>query len=546
MSGSVLLTDRELKIASVLRPLGKAPLTHEQAVRAAQLLDVHWTTVYRLRERFLHDQLTGSLIPRPPGRKPGKRLLLATVEAITEDVLREWLPRQREIAHPLKDVYVEVRRRCIAQALEPPARMTVARRWADHRDAQALLLADDPLAQKAPGNFGAAAPLEIVQVDHTQCDVFVVDQTTRRNIGRPWLSVAIDLASRCVVAIYLAMERPNAATVALIVSRIVQPKTEWLAFLLVEAQWPMQGIPKVLHLDNAAEFRSRALRLGCAQYGIALNYRPVGRPQFGGHVERMNRTLMERLRGLPGATGNSAKGRKARRPEEKAALTLNELQRWMALEVAQRYHNSAHRGLYGATPADTWSILAAASAPRQLPPGPDQALKMLIHFMPTQLRSIQADGLTVFYIRYWHPIFAAWRETHRRVRVRYHPEDLSRVYVCADGKNYVEARYADLRRPAVTLSEQRAAVKALRTAGNPRLSEHLVLKAIEQQRQIVARARLDKATAGPKASKARGLRATAPTEATAQPSPWPTPGPTPVPSAVDYTKPAKVFNVEIW
>ena len=308
----------------------------------------------------------------------------------------------------------------------------------------------------------------------------------------------------------------------------------------------MHGIPKVLHLDNAAEFRSRALRLGCAQYGIALNYRPVGRPQFGGHVERMNRTLMERLRGLPGATGNSAKGRKARRPEEKAALTLNELQRWMALEVAQRYHNSAHRGLYGATPADTWSILAAASPPRQLPPGPDQALKMLIHFMPTQLRSIQADGLTIFYIRYWHPIFAAWRQTHRRVRVRYHPEDLSRVYVCADGKNYVEARYADLRRPAVTLSEQRAAVKALRTAGNPRLSEHLVLKAIEQQRQIVARARLDKATAGPKASKARGLRATAPTEATAQPSPWPTPGPTPVPSAVDYTKPAKVFNVEIW
>ncbi|MDB5787329.1 MAG: transposase [Caballeronia mineralivorans] len=41
-------------------------------------------------------------------------------------------------------------------------------------------------------------------------------------------------------------------------------------------------------------------------------YRPVGRPHFGGHIERLNRTLMERIRGLPGATESSPKGRKAR------------------------------------------------------------------------------------------------------------------------------------------------------------------------------------------------------------------------------------------
>jgi putative transposase len=42
--------------------------------------------------------------------------------------------------------------------------------------------------------------------------------------------------------------------------------------------------------------------------------------------------------------------------------------------------------------------------------------------------------------------------------------------VSADGKNYVEARYADLRRPAISLWEQRAAVKALRAQSHPRLS----------------------------------------------------------------------------
>lgn len=73
------------------------------------------------------------------------------------------------------------------------------------------------------------------------------------------------------------------------------------------------------------------------------------------------------------------------------------------------------------------------------------------------------------------------------MRVRYHPEDLSRVFVSADGRNYVEARYADLRRPPITLWEQRAAVRALRAGNQPRVSEALLFQAIEQQRGIVER-----------------------------------------------------------
>ena len=83
------------------------------------------------------------------------------------------------------------------------------------------------------------------------------------------------------------------------------------------------------------------------------------------------------------------------------------------------------------------------------------------------------------------PVFIVWREQKRRVRVRYHPEDLSRVYVSSDGANYVEARYADLRRPSISLWEQRAAVKHLRAANERRLSEELVFRAIGQQRRIV-------------------------------------------------------------
>ncbi len=125
---------------------------------------------------------------------------------------------------------------------------------------------------------------------------------------------------------------------------------------------------------------------------------------------------------------------------------------------------------------------------RQIEPGPDAALRLLMDFMPVARRTIQQDGLTIFHIRYWHPVFTVWRDDRRVVRVRYHPEDLSRVYVSADGRHYVEARYADLRRPSITLWEQRAAVRWLREQDHLRLSEALLFKAIEQQREIVQRA----------------------------------------------------------
>ena len=534
------VSEREQRIARVLRPLGTSPMSREQAKRAGQLLGLHWTGVYRLRARYLQDPVTSSLAARPSGPSRGLHRLNARAEAVVDDVLRRWLPRQRELAHPPLSVHLEVRRRCAQVGIPAPSRTTVTRRLVAHYEEQAALLASRPDALIPPGSLQAAHPLEIVQVDHTQADAFVVDRWTRRTIGRPWLSVAIDVATRCVVAIYLGMERPNAATVALLISRIVLPKEAWLAHLGIDASWPMHGIPKLLHLDNAAEFRGRALRLGCAQYGIELDYRPVGRPHYGGHIERMNRTLMQRLKGLPGATGNSPKDRKTRKPEEKAVLTLLELERWMALEVAQRYHHSEHRGLHGATPASAWA--ARSDSPiRTLPADADAALRFLIHFMPVQPRTIQLNGLTIFYIRYWHPIFATWRETRKAVRVRYHPENLSSIFVSADGRNYVEARYADLRRPEISLWEQRAAVRALRAEGQPKLSEHLLFKAIEQQRRIVERARRETKAARSE-DKSRRSRPADPEWAR---SSWPRAKKN-EPTAIDYSKSVDAFPVEIW
>ena len=415
--------------------------------------------------------------------------------------------------------------------------------WKALREHQALALASEPGAATPPGHLIADKPMELVQLDHTQADVFVVDEASRKAIGRPWVSVAIDVASRVVVGLYVAMERPNAAAVALLLTRVALPKASWLASLgLGEVDWPMSGLPETLHLDNAAEFKSRALRSGCREYRIELTYRPVGRPHFGGHVERMNRTLMNRLRGLPGGTVSieARRKKKVRPPEQTAQMTLREFEQWLALEVAQRYHHAEHRGLMGATPVSAWHALVKRHSVRALPADPSKQLRFLVQFLPMATRTIQGDGLTIFYLRYWHPIFAAWRETRRRVTVKYHPEDLSRVFVSTDGKTYVEATFADLRRPRISLWDQRQARKALRAAGSPDVSEALIFKTIEEQRQILARAAAQSRQAKRSSMSLRRLERFA--------LPWPDQAPRALEPAtvVNYDKQPEESRVELW
>lgn len=80
------------------------------------------------------------------------------------------------------------------------------------------------------------------------------------------------------------------------------PKEKYLGHLGVVAEWPVSGLPAVVHLDNAEEFHARALERGCQEHGIRLEYRPPLQPHFGGHIERLIGSLMKAIHLLPGTT----------------------------------------------------------------------------------------------------------------------------------------------------------------------------------------------------------------------------------------------------
>jgi putative transposase len=71
--------------------------------------------------------------------------------------------------------------------------------------------------------------MDVVQIDHTLVDVMVVDREHRRSIGRPWLTLAVDVASRAVIGFTVSLENPSALSVSRVLSHAVVPKTSWLA-----------------------------------------------------------------------------------------------------------------------------------------------------------------------------------------------------------------------------------------------------------------------------------------------------------------------------
>jgi putative transposase len=66
---------RVAKVADILRPLGRGPLSKKHAVAAANLLGVHWTTVYRLRRKFLANPVASAVAPKRQGHSTGDHRL---------------------------------------------------------------------------------------------------------------------------------------------------------------------------------------------------------------------------------------------------------------------------------------------------------------------------------------------------------------------------------------------------------------------------------------------------------------------------------------
>jgi putative transposase len=521
--------------AALLTPLAETShCTVEQIDEVARHLKISRTMVYRLLARFRAFPQTSSLLPEKPGRKRGTKELSPAQERIIDVQIREFYLSKRRPS--MAALHRAIASDCFQSKIPSPSYKAVKARVEliavrDALQAREGARAAGSKFQPIAGSLVADHPLEIVQIDHTLVDVIVVDDLHRKPIGRPWLSLAIDIATRTVPGFFLSLQSPSALSVAMTISRAVLPKDEYLAALQVQADWPVCGIPETLHLDNGKEFHARALLRGCGQYGIRIVHRPPCRPHFGGHIERLIGTLMGEIHLLPGTTFSSTAARGDYNSTRHAAMTLRELEAWLAWQIAGVYHLRMHSSLHHA-PLEAWKEgVALANKPLRQPASPK---RFYIDFLPYKKRAVGRDGIRMFNVLYWHGALHSYIRDGKRYVVKYDPNDISRVYLLERGNSYLEVPYRDLSHRPASVKEIQNGARLCRVAEKNTVDEQRLFQAVEKQREVM------------EAAKKKTMKARRQIQQTAQPKFARTSSVGPPLRPSEPEEPADPFPFEIW
>lgn len=341
--------DKALVRAKAVREVAALTEGRTQAARAkAHELGISERQLWRLMADYLRHETVKGMIARTGGRPIGTTVLDPEVERIVaERIESDYLQRERPTITALHEL---IATDCRAAGKKPPTKATVQCRVDAIMGREAMRRREG--AKRAryryepmPGHVAVTRPLERVEIDHTPLDVFArSDDPLCAYIGRPWLTVAIDVYTRCVLGIHIGFESPSSLSVALCLTHAVLPKIPAEEFG-VPLDWPMHGLPKEIWVDNGKDFQSLAFRRGCEEHGIQLNYRPVGSPHYGGTIERLIGTAVGRCHLLPGTTKNSVKAKGEYDPQKHATLTLSDVRRWFVEQLLGHYHLREHRML---------------------------------------------------------------------------------------------------------------------------------------------------------------------------------------------------------
>ena len=481
--------------ALVVRPLiefERCP--REKAREAAVELGLSERQIYRLirRLRELGGELT-ALLPGGSNGGRGKQRLAEPREALLHRLIAEVFitPQKRSASALIR----AIRNQSLKDGLQPPSESTIRRRLktlslAERRQRGEQHPETKPIYGVTPI---ADTPLDWLQIDHTPVDLIIVDPIDRLPIGRPWITVAIDVFSRCIAGFHLSLEAPSATSVGLCLTMVATNKTSWLQERDIEANWPIAGKPRRLGVDNASEFHSAAFERGCAQHNITIEWRPPGSPHFGGIIERVIGTLMQLIHALPGTTFSNPTMRSEYDSDKTACLTLEELERWLAVAITKYYHLRPHEGIDNDIPLHRYEHglqeLSAANKTLSIPRDPRT---FLIDFLPVMRRSLQRDGITIDHITYFSNSLRPWiqfRDQPTPLLVRRDPRDLSRIFVLdAENNCYLEVPYRMLSRPSITLWEHKLARNRLREQRRTIVDEASLFAAIDEMREIERKA----------------------------------------------------------
>ncbi|MCL6285739.1 Mu transposase C-terminal domain-containing protein [Ruegeria sp. 2012CJ41-6] len=496
-------------IEEVDQDLGRKPRAGQVLVRR-RFPSARWLLEWvRLAEKGGHSPLV--FLRKKSGKVPNKRLA-ADAEGLLAECVLGYLdrnePTQEQIVSHVKDRFTDANaaRVLIGQpALSVPSASTVRRRirGLDPFEVMAQRKGIDAARRKFgffENGIPADYPMQRLEMDEWQIDLVSLlgesgaldclppEERARFAVGRRWLYVAVDCATRCILGFRL-VSTPNADDAIRMLNLIIQDKTPIAVAAGCESSWGQSGGIGQLFTDQGSAFVAEKFRVAVADLGATYEAPPAGVPKLRARIERLFRTFGQQLAPmLIGRTFSDPVARGDYPSEKWAALTDDELAKVFTLFVVDIYHNTPHSGLMGETPANAWKRLEAEQG---VTPPPDANQRRAVLGIPHS-RRLGRHGVRVFGINYTCPQLqtALLRGAGGEVDLRIDPEDLTHISVCL-GQEWFSAEAVSGAVHGLSFDEWLVLVRVLRERFKEEalLSEHVVREARKKIRAIDAEAR---------------------------------------------------------
>lgn len=505
---SQLIPDKHWEIAkqrlNIIKPVIKPDRNKKEVLEIAKKHNVHPATIYRWIKAYEESGgLLSSLLPNYSSRggKNKKRVLTEVEELMDFYIKNVYLSSDRKVSK--KRAYLEFLIECKERNLKPAHYNTFLNRIREISPYEITRKREGKVkAQSLYGasekSFEANYPLEIIQIDHTQLDIQVVDEMYRESIGRPYITVALDIYSRMVYGFYLTLEKPSLFSVGQVILQGALRKEQYLEDLGVKGKWEIWGLPKnlTIHTDNASEFRSKDFTRFCEEFGINLAYRPKKTPNYGGHIERFLGTLNSEIHNLYGSTFSNPQKRGEYKSESKAVFTLNELEKWIAHWIVNIYHKKIHSEIQ-TTPEKKFQEGILGNEKQKgigLPPViiGQEAERLKIALLPSFTRTIQKDGVHFKNVRYYENILKPFirygekaNQEKQKYLFKYDPRDMRFIYFLHPKHNiYYKISCRDKRLPKISIWDLKKAINYLKEKSIKDYNEDEIIKAIKELHKI--------------------------------------------------------------
>lgn len=312
------------------------------------------------------------------------------------------------------------------------------------------------------GSLKVERILDKAIIDGTWLDCFVIDDELMIPVGRPYLMLMVDVKSRYPLAYVLSFVPESLETAMACLRQAVRPK-DWISerYPDIKRRWVAYGVPRTILVDNAWAYTGMAFSDACADANISVEWAAVRTPEYKGIVERMFGTLNTQLiHKLPGGIPfkpHEMKQLGIEKRENDAVLTLSQINELITQYIVDVYGAAPHRALK-MSPEQMWKKREPIDG---IPYAKDlSALDRALGSVGREAR-ITHKGVEFLGLTYCSPAvddllndllphMSEWkaRRGQATAKIKYHPEDLSAIYVWNQvRRDYVklpctEARYA--------------------------------------------------------------------------------------------------------